>query len=229
MSETANPSATVHELKGSKSFLIGLLGRLVRWWQGTLQYDMEAHLSHVFQDHPGGFLILLWHNRLFAGIGCLRNTDIKGHKMHALVSASRDGAQLSQFLLAQDIHPIRGSSSRRGSTAARELVRTLHQGNAVAITVDGPRGPCYEAQQGASLLMQTTGVPAFLVGVECESCWELPSWDRFIVPRPFSRVKIKVDRFAPADPQGGKEERKAIQRMIQERLGALTVDSHRQQ
>lgn len=227
MSETANPTAKVHEVKGSKSLLLGLLGRFVRWWQGTLRYDMPAETLHAFRDNPEGFLILLWHNRLFAGIGCLQKTDIEGHKMHALVSASRDGAQLSQFLLAQNIHPIRGSSSRRGSTAARELVRTLHQGNAAAITVDGPRGPCYEAQQGAALLLQATGVPAYLIGVECESCWELPSWDRFIIPAPFSRVKIKVDRFAPADPQGGKDERKAIQRMIQERLAALTADSHR--
>ena len=228
MSETANRSNKVHEVVGFKRLVLSLLARLMRWWLGTLQYDIPAHLSHIFQDHPDGFLILLWHNRLFPGVGALQNTDIEGHKLHALVSASRDGAQLSQFLRTLDIHPIRGSSSRRASTAARQLVNTLHCGNTVAITVDGPRGPRYEAQQGAALLMQTTGVPAYLIGVECEACWELPSWDRFILPLPFSRVKIKVDRFAPADPRGGKDGRKAIQRLIQERLSSLTDDSHQQ-
>ena len=228
MNETANPSRKVHETGGLKSLVLGLLGKLVHHWQGSLVYDVPEGVSHVFKDNPEGFLILLWHNRLFPGIGALQNTDVKGHKLHALVSASRDGAQLSQFLKAQNIYPIRGSSSRRGSTAARELVKTMHEGNAVAITVDGPRGPCYEAQQGAALLMQTTGVPAYIVGVECESCWELPSWDRFIIPMPFSRVRLKVDRIAPADPDGGKEGRKAIQRMIQERLSSVTDDTHRE-
>ena len=103
----------------------------------------------------------------------------------------------------------------------------MEQGNAVAITVDGPRGPCYEAQQGAALLMQQTGVPAYLIGVECESCWELSSWDRFIIPKPFSRVKIKMDRLAPVPSDDGKEGRKTIQELIQERLDRLTEDVHR--
>jgi lysophospholipid acyltransferase (LPLAT)-like uncharacterized protein len=227
MSESANPEGKVHEVRGAKGIALGLLGHFVRSWQETLIYEIPELASRAFASNPNGFLILLWHNRLFPGIGALRNTDIEGHKLHALVSASRDGAQLSQFLRAQGIYPIRGSSSRRGSTAARELVKTMHEGNAVAITVDGPRGPCYEAQKGAALLMQSTGVPTYLIGLECESCWELPSWDRFILPKPFSRVRLKVDRIAPVDPDGGKEGRKAIQRVIQERLSALTEDSHR--
>jgi lysophospholipid acyltransferase (LPLAT)-like uncharacterized protein len=229
MSETENPSRKIHEVRGLKGLALGLLGRILRLWQKTLRYELPEIAANAFASNPEGFLILLWHNRLFPGIGTLQNTDIEGHKLHALVSASRDGAQLSQFLRAQDIYPIRGSSSRRASSATRELLKTLHEGNAVAITVDGPRGPCYEAQRGATLLMQTTQVPAYLINVECESCWELPSWDRFIVPKPFSRVKVKVDRVAPADPDGGKEGRKAIQRLIQERLSSLTEDTHRLQ
>ena len=77
------------------------------------------------------------------------------------------------------------------------------------------------------MLMQVTGVPAYLIGAECESCWQLPSWDRFIIPRPYSRVHIKMDRFAPVDSRAGKEERKAIQLEIQERLRQLTADVHR--
>jgi lysophospholipid acyltransferase (LPLAT)-like uncharacterized protein len=228
MSETANPSTIVHEVSGLKSLALHLLGKLVHWWQQTLQYQMPDGAMEVFKSHPDGFVILVWHNRLFPGIGALMKSDIRDHELYALVSASRDGAQLTQFLDALDIRTIRGSSSRRGSTAARALLKVLHRGNAVAITVDGPRGPCYEAQQGAALLLQTTGVPAILINVECESCWELPSWDRFIIPLPYSRVKIKMDRIAPISSEGGKDERKAIQRMIQERLSSLTGDTHRE-
>lgn len=225
--DTANASQTVHEVRGPKGLFLGLLGRFVRWWQGTLSYELPGELHCVFKDNPEGFMILLWHNRLFPGIGALQRTDIEGHRLHALVSASRDGAQLSQFLRAQNIYPIRGSSSRRATVAARELVKVMQGGNAVAITVDGPRGPCYEAQQGAAMLLQSTGVPAYLIGVECESCWEFPTWDRFILPRPYSRVIIKMDRYAPVDTPEGKEGRKAIQQVIQEKLTRLTADTHR--
>ena len=78
------------------------------------------------------------------------------------------------------------------------------------------------------MLLQQTGVPANLVVTECDACWELNSWDRFIVPRPFSKVRIKMDRYAHPHPTGGKEERKAIQQLLQERLNRLTEDRHRQ-
>ncbi|MGA1204467.1 MAG: lysophospholipid acyltransferase family protein [Opitutales bacterium] len=225
--EPAPPSNHVYTVTGLQRFALGLLGLIVRFWQATLRYEVPPDLKGMFYDNPNGSLLLIWHNRLFTGIGVLRKVDMKGHKLHALVSASKDGAQLSCFIRGLGVVPVRGSSSRRGSTAAKELLGVLRGGNHVAITVDGPRGPCYEAQQGAALLIQQTGATVNFVGAECHSCWELKSWDRFIIPKPFSRVTIKMDRFAPPSPQGGKEERKAIQKLIQDRLMMLTEDRHR--
>ena len=227
MKNEVNPAAKVHYVSGIKRFSLALLGRFVRLWQATLRYEVPPGLEGMFNNDPDGSLLLLWHNRLFAGTGVLRKINMRGHKLHGLVSASKDGAQLSYFIRGLGVEPVRGSSSRRGATAAKELLRALKGGNPVAITVDGPRGPCYEAQQGAALLLQQTGVPVNFIGAECDSCWELKSWDRFIIPKPFSKVTIKMDRFALSSPQGGKEERKAIQGIIQERLMALTDDQHR--
>jgi lysophospholipid acyltransferase (LPLAT)-like uncharacterized protein len=179
----------------------------------------------VLRNDPGS-LILLWHNRLFVGLGALRFSALGDRPLHGLVSASRDGAQLSVFLRELGIVPIRGSSSRRGAIAAREIVKVLERGHDVGITVDGPRGPCYHAQAGAAMLVQATGAPLYIVGAECESCRTLNSWDRFIVPNPGSRVNITLERHAPPAPVGGKEERMAIQAFIQERLRALTRDIH---
>jgi lysophospholipid acyltransferase (LPLAT)-like uncharacterized protein len=213
---------------GAKRFVIGLFGAFVSKWQSTLKYDADASLEGLFRDNPEGSLLLLWHNRLFPGIGALKKIDKQGHQLHALISASRDGAQLSHFVRRLGVSPIRGSSSRRGSTAARESLRVLKNGDHVAITVDGPRGPCYQAQQGAAMLVQQTGAPVNFVGVECESCWTLNSWDRFIIPKPFSRVKVIIDQFVPSIRGDGKDERKELQMLIQERLMALTIDQHHQ-
>lgn len=225
---TAAPRAThVNEVTGFKRIGIILLGALLRLWQATLRYEYSDSAASMFRDNPDGALLLLWHNRIFSGTGALRRVDMAGKRLYTLISTSRDGAQVSQFARSLGLIPIRGSSSRRASTAALEIVKVLKEGNHIAITVDGPRGPRYHVQPGAAMLMQQTGVPANLVVVECASSWELKSWDGFLLPKPFSRVEIKMDRYAHPDPVGGKEERTAIQQVLQERLDRLTEDRHR--
>ena len=227
MSQTANPSATIHKVSGPSRYVIGTISRLVRLWQGTLHYDITQLRGKLSQEEGPGHLVLLWHNRLFPCIGALMQAGLKQRRLYGLVSASRDGAQMAHYLEGQGIYPIRGSSSRRGSVATRELLRILGDGHHVAISVDGPRGPCYHAQAGAALLAQKTHAPMFFAGAECESCWTLRSWDRFIVPRPFSRVRVPVLQYIHPSFQGGREERLFLQSLIQEKLDSLTLDLHR--
>jgi lysophospholipid acyltransferase (LPLAT)-like uncharacterized protein len=226
MSDSGMPSNEIFELSASTRIGIGAVGRVVRRWQAMLNYEDSRLIREVLDHDESGSLILFWHNRLFPIIGAYNHVRSKDTKLYGLVSPSRDGAQLSQFLETLGVHPIRGSSSRRGGMALRELLKILEDGHHVAITVDGPRGPCYQAQPGASLLVQMTGAPIHLLGAECEDAWTINSWDRFIVPKPFSRVKIKMDRYAPPSEKSGKEGRRAIQEFIQEKLSGLTGDTH---
>ncbi len=226
MTDPHTPSSTVYEVTGIERLGLKLLSAIVRVWQYTLRFEDNPDLEGIFRDNPEGSLLLIWHNRLFGGFAALRKIDMRGLKLHSLVSASKDGAKLSYFMQELGAVPVRGSSSRRGSAAALELLKVLKAGNHVSITVDGPRGPRYQAQPGAALLIKQTGVPVHMVGVECESCWVLNSWDRFIIPKPFSRVKVKIDRYAHSFRNEGKEERTAIQEIIQKRLMALTTDQH---
>ena len=226
MNDPVNPSSKVHEVVGLRRIVLKLLGWLVRTWQASLQYDFDIDADGFFSNSPNGSLLLMWHNRLFPGIGALNEVDMRGEKLHALVSASRDGGQLSYFFGELGLIPIRGSSSRRGAVAARECVKVLRGGGHIAITVDGPRGPCYEPQQGAAMLLKLTGADVNLVGVECESCWILNSWDKFIVPVPFSRVKVRLDRCgASLSGEGDREETRIS---LKKRLMALTRDQHHQ-
>lgn len=220
-------SSKVHDVSGIRRLFLKLLGWIVRKWQASLQYEFDIEADGFFSHSPKGSLLLLWHNRLFPGIGALNEVDLQGERLHALVSASRDGGQLSFFIRELGLIPIRGSSSRRGSVAARECVKVLKNGGHLAITVDGPRGPCYEPQQGAALLMQVTGADVNLVGVECESCWILNSWDKFILPVPFSRVKVKLDRCGTT-LLGEGSDRETVRLSVQKRLMALTLDQHHQ-
>jgi lysophospholipid acyltransferase (LPLAT)-like uncharacterized protein len=106
-----------------------------------------------------------------------------------LISASRDGDLVSILIERSGYGTIRGSSSRKGVSALRQLVDTLTGGSNVLLTPDGPRGPVYEASQGAVFLAQKTGAPVVPIHMEYSSCWRLKSWDRFIVPRPFAGLR----------------------------------------
>lgn len=147
---------------------------------------------------PGGnekILFAFWHNRLaMALLGYRRiihQRDTARH-MAALVSVSRDGGLLARVVELFEGLPIRGSSSRRGPQALRELVAAARNGCDLAITPDGPRGPCYEVQDGVIATAQLTGLPIIPVSIRLGWKYQFKSWDRFEIPLPFSRCEITL-------------------------------------
>jgi lysophospholipid acyltransferase (LPLAT)-like uncharacterized protein len=136
----------------------------------------------------------IWHNRL-ALCGFMYSEFVRrqfpGRRLTALVSASRDGGLLARILELFGMEAVRGSSSRRGAQALVEFRRAAARGLDLAITPDGPRGPCYLVQDGAIVAAKVTGLP--IVPVSYHAHWKirLPSWDHFQIPLPFSRVDIR--------------------------------------
>ena len=180
---------------GRREVLIGLFGSwLLRLLAATLRLRTE-NLPAIHQREAGEpFIFAFWHNRLLlipvVWERFLRPPDDPGGK--ALTSTSRDGELIAQFLGRFGIGPVRGSATRRGSTALRELVRWLRKGHDVGITPDGSRGPGYEIKPGLLLLAQLSGRRILPVSFEYASAWRTKSWDRFFIPKPFSRVTFVV-------------------------------------
>ena len=111
-----------------------------------------------------------------------------------MVSASRDGGMLARVLELFNVQPIRGSSSRRGSQALREAVGFGEAGLDLAITPDGPRGPCYEIHPGIVSLGQITGYPIVPVSYHVNWKIRLKSWDRFQIPLPFAQCTVRMGK-----------------------------------
>ena len=129
-------------------------------------------------------IFCLWHNRLALSLILFRRyvqARQPQRKMAALVSASRDGGMLARVLELFDVEPVRGSSSRRGSQALRELVSAAERGRDLAITPDGPRGPCYVVQEGIISLAALTGMTIVPASFHLSCKWRLKTWDRFQV------------------------------------------------
>ena len=97
--------------------------------------------------------------------------------------------------------PIRGSSSRGGAPGLRNMERAYRAGHACAFTADGPRGPAMVAKPGAAQLASLVGADVGAFYVLPERAWELRSWDRFLIPKPFSRVLITWPVRVPASPE----------------------------
>ena len=139
-------------------------------------------------------IIAFWHNRIFLlpflykKLWSSRQRD----KVVVLVSASKDGEKLVRVLETFDLICVRGSSSRRGSEALREMTRLINDGYDAGITPDGPRGPKYQVAPGVVSLAQLAGVPILPVSWDVSRKITLKSWDQFMIPLPFARATLRL-------------------------------------
>ena len=161
---------------------------LYRLWARTLRLQVEDPNDVVAFVRNQPVIFAIWHNRLLM-LPRVFDPCFPTRQSFGLISASRDGDLVSILIERSGYGTIRGSSSRKGVSALRQLVDTLAGGSNVLFTPDGPRGPVYEASQGVVFLAQKTGAPVVPIHMEYSSCWRLKSWDRFIVPRPFARLR----------------------------------------
>jgi lysophospholipid acyltransferase (LPLAT)-like uncharacterized protein len=153
---------------------------------------------------PGPVVFAFWHRSLLACAHRFRNLDIA-----ILISPSFDGELIARTVELLGFLPIRGSSSRGGAAGLRNMRLAYAAGHRCAITADGPRGPVFVAKPGTAQLANSVGPmqpgsakPAG-TWVGCfyalpERAWELRSWDRFLIPKPFSRVVLTWPAHIPS-------------------------------
>jgi len=160
----------------------------------------------------------LWHNQLLLSLLFRRTYDVR-KRLVALVSASKDGAWLAALFDKVGVPTVRGSSNRFGREALRSLIDSLQQGDHVAITPDGPRGPAYSLEGGAIVAARRAGAEIVLIGADIGSAWRLDSWDGFFIPKPFAKINVKAERIRVPDLRVMKE---PIQE-IRDRLYAMAA------
>ncbi|GAC1699199.1 MAG: hypothetical protein NVS9B3_16330 [Gemmatimonadaceae bacterium] len=130
----------------------------------------------VFAFWHAHILPLLWHHR--------------GEGVSVLISEHRDGEIVARMATALGYGLVRGSTRRGAGRALLGITRALQEGSDVAISPDGPRGPPRVFQPGALVAAHRAGAPVMLVNATADRAWQLRSWDRFLIPKPFARVQI---------------------------------------
>jgi len=139
-----------------------------------------------------------------------------------LISRSRDGTLGTEVGRLLGAEVARGSTSRGGGPALRQLVRALAGGSTVLVIPDGPRGPAGELKPGVVALAGLAGVPVLPLAMAVDRGWRLRSWDRMVIPKPFARLRVLVgdqQRLGGLDEAG----RETARRQLQGELDRLTA------
>jgi len=158
---------------------------------------------HGSVDATKPAIYAFWHGTHFAPVMCVSRV-LAANKVVGLISASRDGEILATWMEKLGYEVIRGSSSRRAVSGLVKLIQAVKKGYSVGIALDGPRGPIYEAKDGACYISAKTGVPIQPIGVVYIRKYIFQkAWDKFQLPLPFGKAALYLGEpiYASRDEQ----------------------------
>jgi lysophospholipid acyltransferase (LPLAT)-like uncharacterized protein len=170
-------------------------GLLVRLIGPTLRYTVSIEEGGPPSAWICPAVYVFWHRCVIPALYWYRGKDIA-----VMTSSSFDGEYIARIIEKFGYRAVRGSSTRGGVRALLGMHTEIEQGRAVAFTIDGPRGPRYVAKPGPVLLARNVRLPLLAFHCAVQRAWVLNSWDRFLIPKPFSRVVLRVSRAVDVPP-----------------------------
>ncbi len=198
---TANPSA---RFTLTQRLVLAIVPRIVwalLWVLGlTWRFRViaeEGVTPVVFGQKAGAEIYCFWHQ-------CVLPCTIYFRRSHAIILISRsfDGELITRILRMFGFDAVRGSSSRSAREGLLGLIDVIESGRTAIFTADGPRGPIYQTKMGPIKLAQLTGAPIGAFHLQPERAWVMNSWDRFLIPKPFTRICVSWAQWThvPARP-----------------------------
>ena len=161
----------------------------------TLRFEVITEEGAVPETPPGSGIFCFWHRCTL-----LCGWYFRKFGSSILISRSFDGELIARTLALLGYKSVRGSSSRGGASGLLALQNLVERGRLVVFTADGPRGPIYQTKIGPVKLAQMTGREIGSFYLLPQRAWVMRSWDRFLIPKPFSRVAVSWAREVAAPP-----------------------------
>lgn len=200
------------------------ISTIARNWMGTLDYqaafyDERADAASI--DCPGPAIYVFWHEYILAPF------YLRGHcNLTMLLSRHRDADWLAEAARFMGFDAVRGSSFRGGGAALRELTRKVERdGMHIAITPDGPRGPRRKLAQGPIFLASKLNIPIVALGFGYDRPRRLSTWDRFALPRPFSRCRVVLSPLMNIPPELDRDGLEHYRVRVEQVLNDLTLEA----
>ena len=197
----------------SEPFL-AFLYRFIRMYSATFRYTVEHEtewLEHLRQG--GNVLLCAWHQQFFAAIHHFKN--FAAYRPPLMISKSTDGKIIAGVASRTGWNPVHGSSSRGGAEALKAMIESFRASHLAGHVVDGPRGPAGKIKAGVIRLAHAADAVIVPFYTDADRAWYFNSWDNFLLPEPFARVKLTYGamiRFAPTtDPEEFEGQRKQLE------------------
>lgn len=185
----------------------------------TVRFEVEGWENLENIEASGKIPIYtFWHNRIFLATYYFRHRGII-----VMSSPSFDAEYIKRFIRRFGYGAVRGSSTRGGVGALVKMIRLMKDGLPAGFSIDGPKGPKYVAKSGACMLAKKTGNPVLPFIVESEKFWEIGSWDRLQIPKPFSRAKVIIAEPVYVEKDADDKEIENKRRFLQTKLDELVA------
>jgi len=163
------------------------------WWTCRVDKIIGDEYAQKLIEKGEPIIPCYWHQMHIFGSWYMRKLQKRGLKIGFLISPSVDGEVPAKIVESWGAVAIRGSSTRTGARALKDMYNTIIKDKVSPVTTsDGPTGPIHKFKQGAILLAQLTQSPMLPIAYMASHYWELKTWDKFIIPKPFSRIVITV-------------------------------------
>lgn len=205
------------------------LPRLMRGLHCSLMATLRVSCSGIKRsgsmlDQEMGIVFVTWHDLTLMPLHLFRNRGIG-----VMMSTSHSGQIQAAFFRSYGWPTTWGSTKKReGIRALREVVRLLRAGQSFAFTVDGPKGPRHKAHPGAIYMAANAPTVLLPLGVAASSYWNLPTWDRYLIPKPWARVHIHIGAPVAVPPDLPREENAAWQERIEAMINEANAEAARQ-
>mgnify|MGYP003733580711 CR=1 FL=1 len=174
------------------------LYHIIRLYSRTYRMTVENEAEWMGHLEAGGTVLLCaWHQQFFSAIRHFQS--YAPYRPSLMISKSQDGDIIARVAEKSGWHAVRGSSSRGGGSALKEMVERLRQSQLAGHIVDGPKGPAGVVKAGAISLARATGAVLVPMFTSADRAWYFNSWDRFMIPKPFARVTLRFGRIIGLD------------------------------
>jgi lysophospholipid acyltransferase (LPLAT)-like uncharacterized protein len=182
--------------------------------------EIHPEIPKEFWDKGVPAIGAFWHGRLL-----MMPVIYRGKKLSFLVSPHRDGQVIGKALKHFGFHPILGSTTRKGFSGFKNMVRGLKNGSDIVVVPDGPRGPRQKAQIGVIELSRLTGRPIVPLTFSASRRILFNSWDRFLLPYPFSRGIFIWGEPIYIDQKGDRDYLEEKRQLLEKRLNEMTEEA----
>jgi lysophospholipid acyltransferase (LPLAT)-like uncharacterized protein len=202
---------------------ISFLYRLNRVYSWTFRLKVENEKEWMeYLKNGGTVLLCTWHQQFFSAIRHFQNYKVFNPSI--MISQSKDGEIVAGIAERTGWHPVRGSSSKGGKRALQIMIDNFKKTKLAGHIVDGPNGPSGKVKAGVIRLAHVANAVIVPFYVSAENGWHFNSWDKFLLPKPFSKVSLRFGKMikfeSVKDEESFEEQRKQLEDIM---LPALKV------